>query len=516
MRQASTAVESMAQATTLKLDRGLSNTAFGSWHLDSSADLQPERHQLPGHVATVLAGGEGFLQTKTVLQQNHLHEQPCGTYVFLCRPLQQLPALHRVEYKDGAPGVATTQLTAQLDGKEEAEATGGLLEPRLPASMAEVRSSGATGSRSTANRLLVSSGYGDLRLVSEEGVAVGSIEIPPICPLRATPPQQGVRTFLIEAAYETPGGKLQCIVSALRSKRDGTPAACEVFAITLAPPASEAAEPLHVDDVQLLETSASRPYAVVPAPEQQMVLLAVDPKLPKAGAAAVGAASAAEEFDANPRSMQQAVDNLARFTSDKPAEGPLSERLADIDSETGPGGEGGLGGEPEVALVLLSLGGTADSAAAFTEVERMACGAHRLLGTSSSGSSGSVLLGLTDDVDAAVVRAGISIDGRIAAEHVATVPALAYVAAGKVQRRAVLFGQPGSVAAAVIVEAHAYAYVYKAVAPKEMTGKNLIIPLRLGTETMGVLGMRILAVSGGSGGSRAMLLTEDAVITVSL
>lgn len=43
-------------------------------------------------------------------------------------------------------------------------------------------------------------------------------------------------------------------------------------------------------------------------------------------------------------------------------EGPLSERLADIDSETGPGGEGALGGEPEVALVLLSLGGsTADS-----------------------------------------------------------------------------------------------------------------------------------------------------------
>lgn len=54
-----------------------------------------------------------------------------------------------------------------------------------------------------------------------------------------------------------------------------------------------------------------------------------------------------------------------------------------------------------------------------------------------------VLLGLTDDVDAAVVCAGISSDGRIAAEHVATVPALAYVAAGKVQRRAVLFGQPG-------------------------------------------------------------------------
>jgi hypothetical protein len=54
-----------------------------------------------------------------------------------------------------------------------------------------------------------------------------------------------------------------------------------------------------------------------------------------------------------------------------------------------------------------------------------------------------VLLGLTDDVDAAVVRIGISAEGAISADHVASVPALAYVVAGKVQRRAVLFGQPG-------------------------------------------------------------------------
>lgn len=56
-----------------------------------------------------------------------------------------------------------------------------------------------------------------------------------------------------------------------------------------------------------------------------------------------------------------------------------------------------------------------------------------------------MLLGLTHDVDAAVVRSGSSSGGSIVAEHVATVPALAYVAAGKVQRRAVLFGQPGAV-----------------------------------------------------------------------
>ena len=35
---------------------------------------------------------------------------------------------------------------------------------------------------------------------------------------------------------------------------------------------------------------------------------------------------------------------------------PIGERLADIDSETGPEGEGSLGTGPETALVLFALG----------------------------------------------------------------------------------------------------------------------------------------------------------------
>lgn len=50
---------------------------------------------------------------------------------------------------------------------------------------------------------------------------------------------------------------------------------------------------------------------------------------------------------------------LLYFSSYLAAGGPISEQLADIDSETGPGGEGALGGESEVALVLLSTSVTA-------------------------------------------------------------------------------------------------------------------------------------------------------------
>ena len=53
------------------------------------------------------------------------------------------------------------------------------------------------------------------------------------------------------------------------------------------------------------------------------------------------------------------------------------------------------------------------------------------------------LLGVTDDVDCAVLRLAVSAERRIVADHVVSIPALAYVAAGKVQRRAVVLGQPG-------------------------------------------------------------------------
>lgn len=51
------------------------------------------------------------------------------------------------------------------------------------------------------------------------------------------------------------------------------------------------------------------------------------------------------------------------------AAGPVSERLADIDSETGQEGEGAMGGEPDVALVLLSLQQPAEGALCILQFE---------------------------------------------------------------------------------------------------------------------------------------------------
>ena len=214
----------------LPIDRSLSNHAFGSWRLDSSAAIKQSSHQLPGRVQTVSAGGEGFLQTRTVVQHNHLHQLASGIYVFLQQG-DAPPALFRIEYRDDADGVATHRLTGlnthmtpensplkpsiwgpnafvewpaaadvwlyrtfpcqipylcrpctfnlenflagPLDGQEEAEATGGLLEPRLPPTVAAVAT--ASGGHSRPHKaLLVSSGHGDLQLVSDDLQAVGS------------------------------------------------------------------------------------------------------------------------------------------------------------------------------------------------------------------------------------------------------------------------------------------------------------------------------------------------------
>ena len=116
----------------------------------------------------------------------------------------------------------------------------------------------------------------------------------------------------------------------------------------------------------------------------------------------------------------------------------------------------------------------------------MTCGAHRVLAVQQKGA-GSCLLGLSDDVDCAVVELTVSHGSasadisaaaeqpptsaapvvlhpaatageqpqqqqtteqregqpRIRATHIASIPALAYVAAGKTQRKALLLAPPG-------------------------------------------------------------------------
>jgi hypothetical protein len=196
----------------------------------------------------------------------------------------------------------------------------------------------------------------------------------------------------------------------------------------------------------------------------------------------------------------------------------------------------------------------------------MSCGAHRVLGVRrGGGSAAATLLGLTDDVDCAVVQLAIargdaaagveqppagaaseqqqgpSNSGqahhhgpRISATHVVSIPALAYVAAGKTQRKALLLAPPGDAGrsrwpqepevtlhvhanllitftpfdqvqcsklastaggriAAALVEAQTFAYVYAATDRRQQTGGNALLELQDTADGAEVMGAALLA-----------------------
>ena len=57
-------------------------------------------------------------------------------------------------------------------------------------------------------------------------------------------------------------------------------------------------------------------------------------------------------------------------------------------------------------------------------------------------------------------------------KHLYNVPALAYIAAGKLHRKHILFGAPGGALAACIVEAHKFFYVYKSTGIADEYGRQ--------------------------------------------
>ncbi len=212
---------------------------------------------------------------------------------------------------------------------------------------------------------------------------------------------------------------------------------------------------------------------------------------------------------------------------------PLARRWADIYKESGPDGLGAMGSEPSCELLLLQLqeverraasaaaetaasggGGGGGGGLEVAQLQVLSCGAHRVLAAEARALD-SASLGLTDDVDCAVVQLGLEPAG-LAARHVASVPALAYIAAGecprraparlagpgwapgccvasraaaggsltrrrrpptrppaaagKVQRKHLLLGAPSSSIAAVLVEGQRYLYLYSATAASQSHG----------------------------------------------
>lgn len=175
----------------------------------------------------------------------------------------------------------------------------------------------------------------------------------------------------------------------------------------------------------------------------------------------------------------------------------------------------------------------------FRCIERVLCHPHRLLGCQMFGDA--LRLSLTDDVDCAVVEitpileeshSGTSTahladhiqihqesstsspsttspchSAGFSVKHAVSVPALAYVAAGKIQRKFVLAPPTGPdvKVAAVLIEARQYSYVYRSVDIGESYGQQAVVDMGLEAGA-GVLGAALLGGSGGNESEQQQLL----------
>jgi hypothetical protein len=292
--------------------------------------------------------------------------------------------------------------------------------------------------------------------------------------------------------------------------------------------------------------------------------------------------------DMDPRTLTEAAARLAHLTSDQVEHEAPRAQWADIYKESGPDGVGAMGSEPGVDLVLVPLapappsgqedamaaaarmafGGLAGAGPAAPPPPRagparilwhLSCGASRLLSNEAAGCG---LLGLSDDVDLAVVSvrwpssqqqqqegssepAAAAGAGQPRVVHECYVPALAYVAAGKVHKKHLLLGgccstslshlvlshpnnlprsslpaspspqplpqppspllagSPHSPISAVMVESQKLYYVYRRTAGrKEQYGMQDMVDMEL-AEGESVLGARLVE---GAGGQALLLL----------
>ncbi|GIL86925.1 hypothetical protein Vretimale_15539 [Volvox reticuliferus] len=259
-----------------------------------------------------------------------------------------------------------------------------------------------------------------------------------------------------------------------------------------------------------------------------------------------------DDDDMDPRTLEQAAARLANMTSDE-REGPQSRaQWADIYKETGPDGVGAMGNEPAMDLAAWRLsnssGGNGGVGVAertdkpLTPFWRLCCGAHRLLTAEGpvqmyyrhqpqpqpQTQAQPLLLGVTDDVDCAVLQvdcwrrcaAQQPESGRAAGEeaaesgqlavvqvrHVVSIPALAYVAAGKTYKRHLLLSSPGTSTAtgkvgnsktslaAVLVESQRFMYLYGVTTTQQEYGMQQVVELDL-EEGETVLGARLVEIA---------------------
>lgn len=311
----------------IQLDRAQhANFNFNSWTLRhdilKSQDVIPLETQVPVPAMEEM----DYIHARYEALHNHITSQPRYTYFFQSEPGAALQ-LCTLEPASGFDAICA------LEPPPLPDTATGLVSSKLYPSVAEIVSAATdTSTASAAPQLLVSSGAGDLRLVTQQLDAEPVIS-DAVFPLRPTPPLQGVRPLHLEAAFTTPTGAVVAVCWAVgRVSEGGKPAVCQVYAVTLQPLLLQ----LQVVNIQLLKTSSMPPHGVLVNPYESSILIALDPKddgpsneggdyddegmgtLMNVTSNSAGGAVDDADDPVSPRTLRAAVERLEQYTSDEP------------------------------------------------------------------------------------------------------------------------------------------------------------------------------------------------------
>ncbi|BDA47422.1 hypothetical protein COCOBI_10-2700 [Coccomyxa sp. Obi] len=486
-------------AIDLHLNRTFTNNLFSSWRFGSDpAPFLLTDSFNPGSVHRNEQQSYDYLHTRLSLLHNHLSQHGELFYTFLDDP--QGLSLYSYASNVGFKYVAV------LGAAEEANAPMEVSNPSLECSLAAVQmqhGKGETGGLS--NILVASSGRGDMMLVINP-----QTDNPAAIPVSLGKAEAGLQPFVVEAAYHVLPGLMRVMLWTLQDKREGRPASCMLYLATVGYDTNT--NTAQVEALHSLGQSRLPPHAVVVSAKHDSVAIAIDPADPHA--AAETSAEAAMDVDddvPSPRTLRAAAERLAQYTSEaeEPAAG-AHDHFADLYSEATPADEAttleadcvvrsytcrpaariepATPSKEDLQMDAAAAGASVPSAqqealnAQPHLLKEVSCSPYKLLTSQADGiERHAALLGLIDDVDCAVVSVSLhnSESQEAVVEHLTSIPALAYVATGKTQRKFVLLGRTGQKVAAVIVEANKFAFIYHSVAASNANGTHQVLDLGL-------------------------------------
>ncbi|KAA6429712.1 MAG: hypothetical protein FRX49_00146 [Trebouxia sp. A1-2] len=402
-------------------------------------------------------------------------------------------------------------------------------------------------------QLIVSSGHGDDLTLVDGGN-------PQVCPSPVSvfmSPRVNWKCYMPPAELQKEkqtmhAGHVQVVAWAVKQKQGSEVSGCDIFLISLEHDKKASGAALTVKAVELLQMSALPPHAVMVQPLHGVIIIAAsnpEPQRQSHADSPVQAIKADGDDDADsvsPRTLRQAADRLARFTSDQAADDAMPRNeFSDLYNEVGPDN---VGAPDSISASLTgvqsagfdakdsaapNIAQTADDAAGdsttsetavpgdqlgasllqdgmtppagdlslhnaeqpvYRLADQVECDPHKVVAI-RPGQQQQILLGMSNDVDCAVVEFKSS-NSALVLDHIHTIPALAYVAAGKIHKKFTLLGHPESRLAAAVIEGHRFTYVYKRTMGRQRTGDSQIIDMGVEEKSAAVLGAALVWQDG--------------------